>query len=292
MRERILPEQENCSERKQLPPFLINTFLEFNLEPPPVLEIPKERYPIIVIFGPPGGGKTEAAKRLETRFGFKVLYERLEENEFVSSSYSKSDPEIGLKSQIKFLLLKFQDYLRAPELACQKPVLIEPGIKIDRCYSQTFRELGKMSEEQHQKYLTIWNTMEPFIFPEDLAISVIPDEETYNSRIKSRGRDYEQAGFTDEFKRRMVELCREEEREWRNKGLCLSIGHLDYVHGDIDSTLLVREFGLKATEVWGGQKEVRGSDGVRVLCPSGWGGFKVGPGERLRWDDCRFKKGY
>jgi len=269
-----------------LPPLLIDVYSRFNLEPPRIPERPSERYPIITIIGPPGSGKTEAVKRIEARFGCQVLYERWQENEYVSGSYSRDDPEVALKSQIKFLLLKFQDWLKAVELSQEKPIILEPSRKMDNFYEFTFFELGKIDKEQHRQYLEINRVMEPFVFPEDLLISVIPDEATYNWRIKDRGRDYEQAGFTADFKRRMTELCLEEEKYWQSQSRCLCIGHLDYVHGDIDPVLLLGEFGLKATELWG-QKEVLDDDGAKILCPEGWGNFKIG---EMAPDNCNFKK--
>ncbi|MFZ5366228.1 MAG: deoxynucleoside kinase [Patescibacteria group bacterium] len=274
---------------KTLPPLLIDVYWKFNLEPPRIPERLLARYPIIIIFGPPGGGKTKAAEKLGAHFGRRVLSERWQENEFVSGSYSRGDPEIALKSQIKFLLLKFQDYLEAQEISSQMPVFIEPSIETDTFYAQTFGEIGKITEEQYQEYLRIWEAMMPFVFPGDLAISVIPDEKTYDQRIRTRGRDYEQAGFTEDFKKRMIELCWKEEKKWSSQRRCLSIGHLDYVHGDIDPTLLIREFGLKATELWD-QKEVAGTDGVKVLCPEGWKRFRIGAGDGISPDDCGFKR--
>lgn len=276
------------SERQTLPSLLIDVYSEFNLEPPQIPERLVERYPIITIIGPPGSGKTEAAQRLKKRFRCHVLFERWQENEYVSGSYSRDDPEVAIKSQIKFLLLKFQDCMRAIELSQETPVTIEPSKKMDNFYELTFFELGKTDEERHRQYLEINQAMEPFVFSEDLLISVIPNEKTYNWRIRYRGRDYEQAGFTEEFKKRITELCQEEKKKWTERNLCLPIGHLDYVHGDIDSVLLIREFGLKATEIWG-QRETLGTDGARVLCPEGWGDFRVGP---KTVDGCQFRKRY
>jgi len=176
--------------------------------------------------------------------------------------------------------------MKAEELSQERPIMIETKKKIDNFYELTFFELGKIDKEQHRQYLKINQAMEPFIFPEDLLISVIPDEATYNWRIRKRGRDYEQAGFTEDFKRRMTELCREEEERWRSQGRCLCIGHLDYVHGDIDPVLLIREFGLKATKLWG-QKETPGGDGAKILCPKGWGSFRIG---EVAPDNCNFRR--
>jgi len=276
-------------EIRSLPPLLTEVYLEFNLEPPRIPERPSERYPIITIIGPPGSGKTEAVKRLKESFGCHVLFERWQENEYVSDSYSRDNPEVALKSQIKFLLLKFQDWLKATELSQEKSVLLEPSKKMDNFYELTFFELGKVNKEQHWQYLKINQAMDPFVFREDLLLSVIPDKEIYKWRIRDRDRDYEQVGFTEDFKERMIQLCLEEEERWRNQGRCLPIGHLDYVYGDIGPAMLIREFGLKATELWG-QGEARGAEGARVLCPSGWGNFRVGPLDTTYPDNCEFRK--
>jgi deoxyadenosine/deoxycytidine kinase len=266
-------------------PSLARVFERQKREIPQIPRIPERRFPIIAIVGPPGGGKTEAARAIVRRFGGEAIFERYIENPYLAASYDRDDPEVAFLSQEAFLILKFENYQRALLLSETKPVVIEPSIETDSFYARVFWELGKMTTARYEDYLETWAALSPYLYKPDFIVSATPSREVLDARVLRRGRDFEQVGFTSLFRDRMIELCREEERRWRDK--CVNVGDLHFVgfDGEHGRAVLTGRFGVRVGELFADlPRDVFGSE---IVCPPDWLRFTSGA---VFAENCVFKR--
>lgn len=141
----------------------------------------------IVIDGPIGVGKTSLATLLAQELNARLIFERAEENPFLTDFYQ--DPgRFAFQTQIFFLMNRFsqQEEFCQPDLFNQVTISDYLFAK-DRIFAYL-----NLNEHELSLYEQIYRMIEPKIVRPDLVIFLQADTETILRRIRQRARAFEQ----------------------------------------------------------------------------------------------------
>jgi deoxyadenosine/deoxycytidine kinase len=140
----------------------------------------------IVIDGPIGVGKTSLATLLAPELNARIIFERAEENPFLSDFYH--DPaRFRFQTQIFFLMSRFaqQEEFSQHDLFNQITISDYLFAK-DRIFAYL-----NLNDHELSLYEQIYRMIEPKIVRPDLVIFLQADTETILRRIKQRARPFE-----------------------------------------------------------------------------------------------------
>ncbi len=148
----------------------------------------KPRY--IAIAGNIGVGKTTLTEMLCDRFGWQPFYEKVVENPYLADFYLDM-PQWAFQSQIFFLKERLKDHLQIQHLnqTCIQDRTIFEDAEI---FARNLYERGVMAERDFSVYWDFYETIQQFLRHPDLIIYLRASIWTLISRIRKRGRDYEQ----------------------------------------------------------------------------------------------------
>jgi deoxyadenosine/deoxycytidine kinase len=197
-------------------------------------ELRQARY--IVIDGPIGVGKTSLATLLAPELNARLIFERAEENPFLSDFYH--DPaRFRFQTQIFFLMSRFaqQEEFSQHDLFNQITISDYLFAK-DRIFAYL-----NLNDHELTLYEQIYKMIEPKVVRPDLVIYLQADTETILRRIKQRARPFEK-----EVSRDYIEAVNDAYSHYffrytETPLLVINTSDIDFVHNPQDLDDLIRE---------------------------------------------------
>lgn len=142
--------------------------------------------------GTMGSGKTTAARLLGERLHYHLLEENFGENAFLPRFYQDM-PRWAFHSQTFFLMEKITQMLDTTTLMKKYSVIQDTPLAQDvYSYAKAQHMLGHIDDAEWRLYLKIYRSFEPYFPVPDLIIYMETSVSSVISRIKLRGREYEQ----------------------------------------------------------------------------------------------------
>jgi deoxyguanosine kinase len=197
-------------------------------------EIRHARY--IVIDGPIGVGKTSLATLLAPELSARLIFERAEENPFLTDFYH--DPaRYRFQTQIFFLMSRFaqQEEFSQHDLFNQVTISDYLFAK-DRIFAYL-----NLNDHELALYEQIYKMIEPKVVRPDLVIFLQADTETILRRIKQRARPFEKEVSHD-----YIEAVNEAYNHYffryaETPLLVINTSDIDFVHNPQDLDDLIRQ---------------------------------------------------
>jgi deoxyadenosine/deoxycytidine kinase len=190
----------------------------------------------IVIDGPIGVGKTSLATLLAPELNARIIFERAEENPFLSDFYH--DPaRFRFQTQIFFLMSRFaqQEEFSQHDLFNQITISDYLFAK-DRIFAYL-----NLNDHELSLYEQIYRMIEPKIVRPDLVIFLQADTETILRRIKQRARPFEK-----DVNRDYIEAVNDAYNHYffrynETPLLVINTTDIDFVHNPQDFDDLIRQ---------------------------------------------------
>jgi deoxyguanosine kinase len=190
----------------------------------------------IVIDGPIGVGKTSLATLLAPDLNARLIFERAEENPFLTDFYH--DPaRFRFQTQIFFLMSRFaqQEEFSQHDLFNQVTISDYLFAK-DRIFAYL-----NLNDHELALYEQIYKMIEPKVVRPDLVIYLQADTETILRRIKQRARPFEK-----DVSRDYIEAVNEAYSHYffrytETPLLVINTSDIDFVHNPQDLDDLIRQ---------------------------------------------------
>lgn len=147
-----------------------------------------DRY--IAIAGNIGVGKTSVVQYLESRYGFRPVYEPFADNPYLKDFYEDM-PQWAFHSQMWFLSHKYRVHC---DLAKQQGTLVQDrSIYEDaEIFATYLYKSRRMRKRDYDTYMELYRAMRDNLPKPDLLIYLSCSVRTIKKRIRQRGRPYEQ----------------------------------------------------------------------------------------------------
>ena len=154
-----------------------------------MLDKQKTKPSFIGLAGNVGVGKTTFTKLLSEKLNWEPFFESVSDNPYLSDFYSDMK-RWSFNLQIFFLHKRFEMHQRMS--ASLTSVIQDRTIYEDlEIFARNLYQLGKLSQRDWDNYRGLFKVMSSFLKRPDLIIYLKADTDTLLSRIKKRGRDYE-----------------------------------------------------------------------------------------------------
>ena len=143
----------------------------------------------IAIAGNIGSGKTTLAGMLAKHFGWKPLYESVDNNPYLVSFYEDMQ-RWSFNLQVYFLNSRFRQVVEIRKK--QEDVIQDRTIYEDaHIFAPNLHAMGLMPTRDFENYASLFELMMQFLQPPDLLIYLKAEVPTLVSQIQKRGREYE-----------------------------------------------------------------------------------------------------
>ena len=143
----------------------------------------------IAVAGNIGSGKTTLAGMLAKHFGWKPLYETVDNNPYLVSFYEDMQ-RWSFNLQVYFLNSRFRQVVEIRKK--QEDVIQDRTIYEDaKIFAPNLHAMGLMPTRDFENYASLFELMMQFLQPPDLLIYLKADVSTLVSQIQKRGREYE-----------------------------------------------------------------------------------------------------
>lgn len=152
----------------------------------------------IAICGNIGSGKTTLTAKLAKQFGWRALFESVEDNPYLRDFYTDMH-RWAFHVQIYFLNSRFKQ-VHEIRTSAQSTVQDRTIYEDAYIFAANLHASGFISERDYQSYLDIFNSMIQFVQPPDLLVYLRADIPKLVQQIEKRGRDYEYAIRLDYLK--------------------------------------------------------------------------------------------
>ncbi len=149
-----------------------------------------KRNAFVAIAGNIGVGKTTLTRILAERFGWTVFFEKEVHNPYLADFY-KDMSRWAFHSQLFFLKERLKDHLRIQisKTICVQDRTIYEDAEI---FAQNLFDRGLMQERDFACYLDLYQSISQALQPPAVIVYLRASIWTLISRIRHRGRDYEQ----------------------------------------------------------------------------------------------------
>ncbi|MCB9760177.1 MAG: deoxynucleoside kinase [Alphaproteobacteria bacterium] len=138
-----------------------------------------------------GAGKTSLTQFLCARYGFEPVYEPFQTNPYLDDFYEDMR-SWAFHSQLYFLTHKFRLHLGLNDSA--RTIVLDRTIYEDaEIFARNLYRGRKISKRDYKTYTELYESMKTALQPPDLLIYLRCDVRGIRRRIKSRGRESEQA---------------------------------------------------------------------------------------------------
>ncbi len=144
----------------------------------------------IAIAGNIGVGKTTLTRLLSERFNWQAFYENFDENPYLVSFYEDMS-RWAFQSQIFFLKERIKEHINIQQLqtSCVQDRTIYEDAEV---FARNLYERGIMPERDFAVYYDLYSGLRDFLRSPDVLIYLRASAWTLISRIRKRGRDFEQ----------------------------------------------------------------------------------------------------
>ena len=154
-----------------------------------MLDKQKTKPSFIGLAGNIGVGKTTFTKLLSEKLNWTPFFESVSDNPYLSDFYSDMK-RWSFNLQIFFLHKRFE--MHQEMSASLTSVIQDRTIYEDlEIFARNLYQLGKLSQRDWDNYCGLFKVMNSYLKRPDLIIYLKADTDTLLSRIKKRGRDYE-----------------------------------------------------------------------------------------------------
>ena len=149
----------------------------------------------IAIAGNIGSGKTTLTKLLARHYGYRTLFESVDNNPYINSFYEDMR-RWSFNIQIYFLHTRVRQLL---ELRKESNNIIQDRTLYEDAYifAPNLHAMGLMNTRDFENYLQTFELISSFIQPPDLLIYLRGEVPSLIRQIQHRGRDYESASRLD-----------------------------------------------------------------------------------------------
>lgn len=152
----------------------------------------------IAIAGNIGSGKTTLTRVLSKHYGWKALYEDVENNPYLQSFYEDMQ-RWSFNLQVFFLNSRFRQVVEIRRSG--KNVIQDRSIYEDAyIFAPNLHSMNLMSTRDFENYISLFELMSSFIQPPDLLIYLRASVPTLVEQIQKRGREYEESIRLDYLK--------------------------------------------------------------------------------------------
>ena len=154
-----------------------------------MLDKQKTKASFIGLAGNIGVGKTTFTKLLSKRLKWTPFFESVSDNPYLSDFYSNMK-RWSFNLQIYFLHKRFEMHqkMSASPMSVIQDRTIYEDLEI---FARNLYQLGELPQRDWDNYRGLFKVMTSYLKKPDLIIYLKADTDTLLSRIKKRGRDYE-----------------------------------------------------------------------------------------------------
>ena len=154
-----------------------------------MLDKQKTKASLIGLAGNIGVGKTTFTKLLSERLKWTPFFESVSDNPYLSDFYSDMK-RWSFNLQIYFLHKRFEMHqkMSASPMSVIQDRTIYEDLEI---FARNLYQLGELPQRDWDNYCGLFKVMTSYLKKPDLIIYLKADTDTLLSRIKKRGRDYE-----------------------------------------------------------------------------------------------------
>mgnify|MGYP001191719053 CR=1 FL=1 len=143
----------------------------------------------IAIAGNIGSGKTTLTTLLSKHYGWKAMYEDVDDNPYLEDFYQDMK-RWSFNLQIYFLNSRFKqvvDIQRGEKAVVQDRTIYEDAM----IFAPNLHDMGLMTPRDFANYLSLFSLMTSLIKPPDLLVYLKASVPTLVNQIQKRGREYE-----------------------------------------------------------------------------------------------------
>ncbi len=143
----------------------------------------------VAIAGNIGAGKSSLTKALSVYFGWKAVYERVDDNPYLSDFYDDMN-RWSFNLQVFFLSSRFKHQRFIEELPTS--VVQDRSIYEDaEIFARNLHEMGLMPQRDYENYTELFSIMTSYLKAPDLLIYLESSVPTLVDHIQTRGRSFE-----------------------------------------------------------------------------------------------------
>ena len=145
--------------------------------------------PFVGIAGNIGVGKTTFTEIVAKHFGWREFYESVADNPYLDDFY-RNMQRWSFNLQIYFLHHRFAGQVEI--MNSKKGVIQDRTIYEDvEIFARNLHEMGRMDDRDWENYRNLFGIITGYLRKPDLIIYLRASTDTLQTRIHSRGRDYE-----------------------------------------------------------------------------------------------------
>lgn len=190
----------------------------------------------LAIAGNIGSGKTTLTRVLAKHYGWKALFEDVENNPYLQSFYDDMQ-RWSFNLQVYFLNSRFRQVVeirRSGQNVIQDRSIYEDAY----IFAPNLHSMNLMSTRDFENYISLFELMSSFLQAPDLLIYLRASVPTLVEQIQKRGRDYEESIRIDYLK-----LLNERYETWINnyklgKLLFINVDSMDFTNPEDISVVI------------------------------------------------------